>query len=244
MKKTLILLFVAFLLKNEVGAQKWAVSITAKKQLTDAPHRNANADYDKHTYYQIGLDRILNKRFGINASVSYLHLTDANYFLEAKYNDTLILDLKNKIASNIFQFKVSPFWYITYNNRNQLSVRPSIGLGFVKTNQTIFNELSRKNNPEIVTENYSYKTKILPSFGIGVNYNYIFSNNWSLGASINLEQISSKTSKYETISTSEQPLNRFPTVTHGEIIDYRDNIYRRFGSFTFLQIGLEVKKYF
>ena len=140
------------------------------------------------------------------------------------------------------QFKVSPFVYLT-KNKSQFSLRPSIGLGFVKTNQTIFNDLKGKNNQEIITEDYSYKTKIIPSFGISLNYNYIFSNNWSIGASIGTEQLSAKTSKYEIASTSEQPLSRFPSVMHKIVTEARDS-YRSFGNFNFIQIGLEVKKYF
>ena len=93
MKKTLILLFVAFLVSNAAMSQKWAVSLLAKKQLTDAPHRNGNGNYDKNTHYQIGVDRLLNRHFGVNASVSYLYLTDANSFLKAAYNDTVVLNV-------------------------------------------------------------------------------------------------------------------------------------------------------
>ena len=243
MKKTLILLFVAFLLKNEVVAQKWAASFGVKRQITATPYPKSRSFFNKYNLYQVGLDRMINKHFGINTSLSYLHFKDANSILQGEYNGNLALRVTNKIASNIFQFRVSPFFYFT-KDVFRFSIRPSIGLGFVKTSQTIFSDLQGKSNQEVISEDYSYKTELMPCYGISLNYDYLFSNNWSIGLTLGAEQLSTKKSKHEIISTSEQQLNRFPEVTHNTITELRERTYKQFGYFDFIQIGLEVKKYF
>lgn len=245
MKKTLILVLIIFININFIQAQNWALSLSAKKQLIQVPHRNNDDNLDNNTFYQIGVDKSLNTFFGINTSVAYLKLSDANSFLRASYYDTLSLLIGNKISSNIFQIKISPFIYFR-KNKHEISFRPSLGLGIIHTNQTIINELTqlKLQKSTVINDNYTYKTKFMPCFGINLNYNYYFLENWSIGASIGLEHLSSKKNTYDIASTDETALSKYPAVSQKTVEEWRFTEYRNFGNFNFAQIGIELKKRF
>lgn len=245
MKKTIIIALIIFIKINFVQAQNWSVSLSAKKQLVGAPHRNGNGDFDRNTFFEIGVEKSANKFFGVSTSVAYLKLSDANSFLSAGYYDTLTLNVSNKISSNIFQIKVSPFIYFK-KNKNEISLRPSLGLGIVQTNQTIINELTqlKQQRRTTVNDNYTYKNKFMPCFGISLNYNYYFLENWSIGVSAGLEKLSSKKSVYDIASTDETSLAKYPTIAQTNIEEYRATEYRKFGNFNFTQIGIMLKKRF
>jgi hypothetical protein len=245
MKRLLNLIIIVFFTSNFVQAQNWALSLSAKKQIIQAPHKNNNANFDNNTFYQIGVDKTLNNFFGLNTSIAYLNLSDANYFLEATYWDTLTLNIRNKISSNIFQVKISPFVYWN-KNRSEISLRPSLGLGIIRTNQTILNELiqNKHQKTSVINDDYTYKTKITPYFGISLNYNYYFLENWSIGTSLGIEQLSSKTTNYNISSTNEATISKFPNVVQKDIEEWRAEEYRSFGKFEFIQIAIELKKRF
>ena len=242
--KQLLTILTFFSICSLSKAQTWAVSLIAKKEIESTPYGNGNNSSEKHVHYQIGVDRIFNKYFGVNASISNVYLKNAYSLGQSIYQDTTFtLNVRNKITTNVFQLKIGPFFYLQ-KGKSQFSIRPYIGLGFVKTNQTIFNSVRTKQYRETFSEDYSYKNEVLPSYGISLNYNYFLSKTWSVGVSLGAETMTSQTTKYKIKTTNEQPLSRFPIEFNNNVIEAREERYKQFGDFSFLQIGFELKKYF